>query len=505
MGERFFLTTAIDYVNGSPHLGHAYEKTLADALARYHRLCGRSVFFLSGVDEHGQKVQQSARALGLDPKDFCDRQSELFRALWARLDISFDRFARTTDPLHKEAVRRSLEELRRKELLRFEEHEGFYSLRQEQFVTEKERVDGRWPEIFGEVVPMREPNYFFLLSRFGERIRREIEARPDWIIPEFRRNELLAALRRPLQELCISRPRSRLAWGIPLPFDEEYVTYVWFDALLNYVSFAESADGGSWWPADLQIIGKDILVPAHGVYWPAILDALELPLPRRLLVHGWWLNRGAKMSKSTGNAIDPVPYLERYGSEALRYFLLREMTLGNDADFSDEKFLQRYRSDLANDLGNLAHRTLSMIVRYRGGRVPGWTEAEAGEAEGELAAAFDERAYREAFDQGDTSSGLAVAWTLIGRANRYIDQAAPWRLARSPDSGKRLDVVFAALAETLRRIAISIEPALPRSSRKLLTQLGIAERPLLARCSFAPPRESYPIGAPEPLFPRIEE
>ncbi|MDD2677619.1 MAG: methionine--tRNA ligase [Methylacidiphilaceae bacterium] len=504
MGERFFLTTAIDYVNGSPHLGHAYEKTLADALARYQRLCGRSVFFLSGVDEHGQKVQQSARALGLDPQAFCDRQSALFRSLWDRLDISFDRFARTTDPLHKEAVRSSLRNLQERDLLRFEEHEGFYSLRQEQFVTEKDRVEGRWPEIFGEVVPMREPNYFFLLSRFGERIRSEIESRPDWIVPEFRRNELLAALQRPLQELCISRPRSRLDWGIPLPFDEQYVTYVWFDALLNYVSFAESGDGKSWWPADLQIIGKDILVPAHGVYWPAILCALGLPLPRRLLVHGWWLNRGAKMSKSTGNAIDPIPYLERYGSEALRYFLLREMTLGNDADFSDEKLLRRYQSDLVNDLGNFAHRSLSMIARYRGGRVPGWIDSQAGQAEKELAAAFDEVAYRSAFDQGDTSTGLAVTWAFIGQANRYVDQAAPWRAARSPDSKERLDAILAALAETLRRIAVSIEPALPRSSRKLLLQLGISERPLLSRASFAPPRESYPVGVPEPLFPRIE-
>ncbi len=504
MGERFFLTTAIDYVNGSPHLGHAYEKTLADALARYQRLCGRSVFFLTGVDEHGQKVQQSARALGLDPQDFCDRQSGLFRALWERLDISFDRFARTTELQHKEVVRSYLRRLREKELLRFEEHEGFYSLRQEQFVTEKERVDGRWPEIFGEVVPMREPNYFFLLSRFGERIRREIESRPDWIVPEFRRNELLAALQRPLQELCISRPRSRLAWGIPLPFDEDYVTYVWFDALLNYVSFAREGDGGSWWPADLQIIGKDILVPPHGVYWPAILDALELPLPRRLLVHGWWLNRGAKMSKSTGNAIDPLPYLDRFGSDALRYFLLREMTLGNDADFSDEKLFQRYKSDLANDLGNFAHRSLSMIARYRGGRVPGWIDSEAEQSEKELASAFDEEAYRSAFDQGDTGRGLAVAWAFIGRANRYVDQAAPWRVARAPASEKRLDLILAILAETLRRIAILIEPALPRSSRKLLTELGATEPPLLSRAAFAPPRESYSAGAPEPLFPRIE-
>ncbi|MGD9896510.1 MAG: class I tRNA ligase family protein [Candidatus Methylacidiphilaceae bacterium] len=505
MGGRFFLTTAIDYVNGAPHLGHAYEKTLADALARYQRLRGRSVFFLSGVDEHGQKVQQSARALGLDPQEFCDRQSALFRALWERLDISFDRFARTTDPQHRETVRSFLRQLQERGLLRFEEHEGFYSLRQEQFVTEKERVNGRWPEIYGEVVPMREPNYFFLLSRFGERIRREIESRPNWITPEFRRNELLAALQRPLQELCISRPRSRLAWGIPLPFDEEYVTYVWFDALLNYVSFAKSRDEGSWWPADLQIIGKDILVPAHGVYWPAILDALELPLPRRLLVHGWWLNRGAKMSKSTGNAIDPIPYLERYGSEALRYFLLREMTLGNDADFSDEKFFQRYQSDLVNDLGNFAHRSLSMIARYRGGRVSGWIDSEAGPAEKELASAFDEEAYRRAFEEGDTSTGLSVAWAFIGQANRYVDQAAPWRVARFPGSEKRLNAILATLAETMRRIAICIEPALPRSSRKLLTQLGVSERPLLSLASFAPPRESYSVGTPEPLFPRVED
>jgi methionyl-tRNA synthetase len=495
--ERFFITTAIDYVNGRPHLGHAYEKVLADVLARFERNRGREVYFLTGVDEHGQKVQQSAAGSGEDVQVFCDRMTGYFRDLWARLDISYDGFARTTDGGHREYVRDCLRRLYDGGDIEFREHVGFYSVRQEQFVTEKERVNGGWPEIYGEVVEMREPNYFFVMERYRRRVRERVLRDEDFIVPRFRRQDVLAALERPLEPLCISRPRTRLGWGIPLPFDENYVTYVWFDALLNYLSFGR-VGGERVWPAAVQVIGKDILVPAHGVYWLVMLEALGEEWPGRLLVHGWWMNRGAKMSKSSGNVVDPVPYLEHFGVDAFRYFLMREMVMGQDADFSDERLWQRYQSDLANDFGNLVQRTLSMVHRYRRGCVP----------ESELdPSLFNEKVlegYVECMERGDIHLALEGLWRWMQQANQYVEEQAPWKLAKVEEKAKDLNRVLGSLCEVVRRLAIFLEPVLPIASRRVMGFLGEPENFSLELIEREARLSGSRIHAVEPLFPRIE-
>jgi methionyl-tRNA synthetase len=500
MSIPYFITTAIDYVNGRPHLGHAYEKILADVLARYQVSLGRPLFFLTGADEHGQKVQQSAQKLGVPPQVYCDEISAHFRSLWDQLEIGYSCFARTTEEPHQLCVRRFLQQLYDKGEIYQKTHRGFYSARQEQFVTEKDMVDGAWPEIFGEVVETEEPNYFFKMAAYQEWLRAYVQDHPEWIQPAFRRNEVLAALEKPLNDLCISRPKSRLTWGISLPFDEAFVTYVWFDALVNYVSFA-----GEAWPADLHIIGKDILIPAHAVYWPIMLRALGLAQPKQFLVHGWWLNRGTKMSKSLGNSIDPLPYLEKYGTDAFRYFMMREMSLGQDADFTDDKFSQRYLSDLANDLGNLAQRSLSMLHRYRQGIVPVIEAEVITVLEQNLHTELVVENYQAAMDQYKIHDALAAIWSYLQQVNQYIEQTAPFKLAKDPTQALRLDAVLAHLIEALRRISVLIAPVLPQTARRLRHQLALPEAPgLLADAAWGSSLASHQTRPPEALFPRIE-
>lgn len=497
----FFITTAIDYVNGLPHLGHAYEKVLADAVARWHRARGDDVFFLTGVDEHGQKVQQSAQKRGIEPKAFCDEMSGHFRRLCEGLGTSHDRFARTTEDSHKRVVRQFLQQLHDAGDIYFEQHEGFYSVRQEQFVTEKDMVDGQWPEIFGEVLSMKEPNYFFRLSKYQDWLRKHAEDHPDWIYPAFRRNEVLGALEKPLGDLCISRPKSRLAWGIPLPFDEDYVTYVWFDALVNYVSFSGWGEPGCRWPADVHTIGKDILVPAHGIYWPIMLRALGMEQPRHFLVHGWWHLRGEKMSKTTGNVIDPLELVDRYGADAFRYYVLREMTVGQDADFSPENFATRYRSDLGNDFGNLVNRAISMIRRYRAGIVP----AAAIEPAVKEAISEARNGVAEAMDNFETHRALERIARLTQRGNQFVDERAPWKLAKDPAQAAALDSVLATLAETVRILSILVEPFLPTTAGRIQQQLGMDQREIRFDASTPDGRlAGRAVGEPQPLFPRIE-
>ncbi len=506
MSERYFLTTAIDYVNGRPHLGHAYEKILADVLNRYHLSLGQDSFFLTGLDEHGQKVQQSAQAQNIPPQQFCDEMAVHFQTLWKRLHIHPNRFVRTTENNHKEVVRKFLQKLHDQGEIYFKEHEGLYSVRQEQFVTEKEMVNGQWPEIFGEVVKTVEPNYFFKLSSYQDWLRTYLQEHPEWIMPSFRRNEILAALERPLGDLCISRPKSRLSWGIPLPFDEEYVTYVWFDALINYVSFAYYDTPEDRWPADLHIIGKDILIPAHGVYWPIILRALGLTQPRQFLVHGWWLNRGAKISKSVGNTIDPIPYIEKCGADAFRYFLMREMALGQDADFTDDKFIQRYQSDLSKGLGNLVQRSLSMLHRYRQGIVPPIHESCLTDLEKDLQTENVTTNYQSFMDKFEIHHALGAVWTYIQRTDQYVEQTAPWKLAKDPAQSTRLDTVLGHLIESIRRISVLIDAVLPQTSLQIRAQLGLATEPLrLSAASFGNTLTGQVTLAPTALFPRIEE
>ena len=474
----FYLTTAIDYVNGSPHLGHAYEKVLADVIARSRRLQGQNVHFLTGTDEHGQKVQQSAQARGVPPQQFCDEVAGEFRDLCRLLNISNDDFVRTTEPRHKAVVRAMLQQLFDKGEIYRAEYKGFYSTRQEQFLREKDRLPGgSWPEIYGEVTEITEANYFFKLASYQQWLIDYITAHEDFVFPAHRRKSLLEFLADPLNDLCISRPKERLEWGIPLPFDENYVTYVWFDALLNYYSAVK--DLGRW-PADYNIIGKDILIPAHGIYWPIMLHALGQPPPRTLLVHGWWSVNGQKMSKSTGNFIDPVAFCREWSVDALRYFMIREMAVGQDSDFSREQFLVRYSSELANNLGNLVNRTLNMTVRFADGTVPPAGPCE--DAERELQALWTQTRDEVARLNADLQFHVALerTMTFVTAINAYIERRAPWKLAKDTSAPAQalLRTSLATMAEALRLATTLLWPVMPATADKV--RAGLGQAPLIS-------------------------
>jgi methionyl-tRNA synthetase len=525
VNQPYFLTTAIDYTNGAPHIGHAYEKVLADAIARYHRLKGESVFFLTGVDQHGQKVQQSAEKQGVGPQIFVDGVTAQFRLLWDALEVRYDGWAATTETRHKDFVRALLQRLwddhdpatGASRWIYKEKRGGYYSIRQEQFLTDKERgPDGEFGPEWGQVEFREEDNYYFRLEGSRQWLldlidRRSREGQP-LVLPEFRVAELRNAVEKLGGDLCISRPKARLSWGIEFPFDADYVTYVWFDALVNYLSFApaSSADGVSpqtgfriVWPP-LHLIGKDILIPAHGVYWPIMLHALgfaddEMPT---FLVHGWWNIGGEKMSKSVGNSVDPVALVEKYGADAVRFYLLSDIATGRDADFSEDRLIGSYNSVLANNLGNLLNRSLNMAQRYRAGVLkkagcPAWAALEN---------------YTRCCEQFEFNQGLQAALTLAVSANELIEKTKPWALAKDPDRAGELDEVLYTLAETLRRLAILISPVLPRAAHGIFDQLNwkteLASQERRFSLAEVAEEHSLPDGhrlnAPVPLFPRIE-
>lgn len=473
----YYLTTAIDYANGAPHLGHAYEKVLADVVARSRRMMGRPVHFLTGLDEHGQKVQQTAAKQGLSPQAFVDGIAPLFHQLCARLEISHDDFIRTTEARHQGRVRAVLQQLYDQGDIYLAEYSGYYSVRQEQFVLEKDKVDGQWPELYGEVVSLTEKNYFFRLARHQEWLREHLRTHEDFIFPRFRAADVLNFLKEPVNDLCISRPKERLAWGIPLPFDEGYVTYVWFDALLNY--YTAVADSGQW-PADLHIIGKDILVPAHAVYWPVMLHAAGLPLPKSLLVHGWWLRGGRKESKSSGVALNPLDLAEKYGADAFRYYVIREMNVGQDSEFTEDGFVQRYTGDLGNDLGNLVSRGLNMLHSYAGGVVPATTVDEAPEQD--LRAAWERvrTDLRPLYDGFQFHLALDRVWTFIRAANRYLEVRQPWKTAKLPGEAAQAQVAtaLASTAEALRLASLAFAPVMPGLAAKIHGLIGAGPVPL---------------------------
>ena len=474
----FFITTAIDYVNGSPHYGHAYEKVLTDVIARFRRLMGDHVHFLTGTDEFGQKVQQSARKKGVSEQQFVDEGSAEFRALWKRLNISNDDFIRTTEDRHKKVVRSILQGLFDRGEIYRAEYRGFYSERQEQFLQAKDRnPDGSWPEIFGEVTEIVEPNYFFKLAAHQAWLVEFLQKNEGFIFPRYRQKQVLEFLKEPLNDMCISRPRERLEWGIPLPFDEAYVTYVWFDALVNYYSAV--ADKPGVWPATWHVIGKDILVPPHAVYWPIMLKAAGLQLPRGLLVHGWWLLGGAKMSKSSGEVINPLDLVTEFGVDAFRFFMIRENNFGQDSEFSREQFLARYNGDLGNDLGNLVNRTLNMVGRFAAGSVPAAGEGE--EPERELHALWEKTRdeYLALCEGFQFHTGLERVFAFVKAINAYIERRAPWKLAKSADpaDAERLRTALATMSEALRLAATAIRPVMPSTSDQIHAVLGASGGP----------------------------
>lgn len=469
----FYITTAIDYVNGSPHLGHAYEKVLTDVIARYRRMMGDKVHFLTGVDEHGQKVQQSARKRGVSPQQFADEVSAEFRALLPKLNISNDDFIRTTEARHKTVVAEILQRLFDQGQIYLAEYKGFYSTRQEQFLQEKDRnADGTWPEIFGEVTEITERNYFFKLKQYQDWLVDHLTKHPHFIFPAFRQKQVLEFLKDPLNDLCISRPRERLEWGIPLPFAPDYVTYVWFDALLNYYSAV--ADRPGLWPANWHVIGKDILVPPHAVYWPIMLHAAGLPLPGGIIAHGWWLQSGAKMSKSTGNALNPLDLVAEFGADAFRYFLMREMNVGQDSEFTREQFLVRYNSELANNLGNLVNRTLNMTNRFAAGVLPAAevTEDPERELHSLWAATRDEVLPLCAGFQFHTA--LERTFQFVTATNAYIEKRAPWKLGKSaePKDQALLRTSLATMAEALRLANALLRAVMPTAHERINAVIG---------------------------------
>ncbi|MEO0040436.1 MAG: hypothetical protein RIS38_1384 [Verrucomicrobiota bacterium] len=472
MSRPFYITTAIDYANGSPHLGHAYEKVLSDVIARHLRLAGRPVHFLTGLDEHGQKVQQTALKRGIEPQALVDEIAGVFRGMLGDLAISNDDYIRTTEPRHKKVVQQFLQQLFDQGLIYKGQKTDWYSTRQEQFLTDKDRSeDGTWPEIYGEVTQTTEENYYFKLSQFQPWLVEHLKSHPDFITPQFRQNQVLEFLKEPMNDLCISRPKSRLTWGIELPFDPAFVTYVWFDALTNYYSAV--ADRGLW-PADLHVIGKDILSPPHAVYWPCMLKALGIEPPRRLLVHGWWTVNNQKASKSSGNASGTLGFVSTHGADAFRYYLCREMVVGQDADFSTLTFENRYKADLGNNLGNLVNRLLNMVGRNYAGLIPAPAADE--DLERNLRALWTEHAarYEADFAQYQLSHALEALWVFISAMNAYIEARAPWKLAKSVDPADRarLDSCLAHVAEGLRLVGTLFLSVMPATSAKLLTNIG---------------------------------
>jgi methionyl-tRNA synthetase len=530
MNKRFYITTAIDYVNGQPHLGHAYEKIVADVIARSRRSMGQEVFFLTGLDEHGQKVQQAAQAEGKSPQIYCDELAADWKAFAKKLELTNDDFVRTTEPRHKGFVQAILSRLHAAGQFYKETYKGFYSTREETFLTDRDRLpDGTFDPAYGEVIELEESNYWFKLRDHQQWLIDYLEGNPSFVQPDYRRNEVLGFLKNnTLEDLCISRPASRLNWGIPLPFDKDFVTYVWFDALVNYISIpaahgdpllglgsGDSVLGNEalgaqpktpdakpqlqLWPADVHVIGKDIL-KFHAVFWPIMLKAMGLPQPKQILVHGWWQKDGAKISKSTGNIVDPIAVIDEWGLDAFRFYVLRELDIGPDGNWTDAGFKARYQAELANGLGNLVNRSLSMLKRYRNGVVP----AKHDELEKEVVQFVTP--ILESLKENELQAALEWSWRLIARANQYVDQTAPFKLAKDPAQAKRLDEVLYGLAETCRVLAVLLWPFLPGTATKIYAQLGLAGAPdKFSEAAWGGLEPGHKIGEPAPLFPRKEK
>ena len=476
--ESFYVTTPIYYVNDKPHIGHAYTTMLADMLARSHRLLGHDTWFLTGTDEHGQKVQEAAEKRGVPAQEHVDSMVKRFEELWERLEITHDDFIRTTELRHTQIVQEILQDLYDRGEIYQAEYDGLYDVRSETFITEKDLPEGFSLDNLPEHVKViQETNYFFRMSKYQDWLVGYIEENPEFIQPDFRRNETLGFLRKELSDLCISRPKSRLSCGIELPFDDQYVTYVWFDALVNYISAVgyrrDDAAFSRRWPAQVQLIGKDILT-THTVYWPTMLKAMGVAMPKTIFAHGWWLSGRDKMSKSTGNVVNPLEYAERFGVDALRYFLIAEMSLGQDASFTEEVFIKRYNSDLANDLGNLTSRVLKMVHTHCASRVPAACALPAaGTPEADLWAVVQNAVSEMSLqvEKMRPDLGVAAVMTAIREGNKYIGLRAPWQQAKEEDKTPLYETLYVSL-ETLRVCAALLFPVMPAKMSALRSQIG---------------------------------
>ncbi len=503
---KFYLTTAIDYVNNVPHLGTAYEKVAADAIARYKRLAGYDTRFLMGNDEHSTNVEKAAREKGLSPEEYCDQMAVLFQDVWKRLDISYDDFIRTTEPRHVRGVQALFTRISEKGDIYKGKYEGYYCVSCERFYPEKDLAEGKCPTHGTEPQWLSEDNYFFRLSKYGAPLMEHIRSHPEFIVPEIRKNEIVNVIEGGLDDISVSRSSGR--WGVPLPNDPTQTIYVWFDALINYITGVGYPEmNGSfarYWPADLHVIGKDI-TRFHCIIWPAMLLSAGVPLPRQVLGHGWVHFQGQKLSKSLGNIVNPLEVADKYGADPLRYFLLREIPLSRDGDFSWELFIDRYNADLANDWGNLFTRAVSMVHRYRGGVL---ARTEAGDELAEVIGAAI-REYRSGFDDFAIERGIEAAWTIVRRANRLVEERAPWNLAKDPARAEELDQLLGTLVVALQHTAFLLFPIMPAKAKLVWETLRLS--PGLDQARFPaegrllpPPTPGVTLGASQPLFPRIE-
>ncbi|MYI73753.1 MAG: methionine--tRNA ligase [Candidatus Dadabacteria bacterium] len=508
MKNQFYVTTPIYYVNDVPHIGHAYTTIAADTIARYKAASGHEVYFLTGTDEHGRKIEQTAEANGETPIQLADRVVVKFQNLWKLLGISNTDFIRTTEPRHREAVSEIWRLVQKNGDIYLDEYEGWYDVRNEAFITETqlEEITKLPEESRPRLEKIKEQSYFFRLSRYQEPLLRHYREHPEFIKPDYRRNEVISFVERGLRDLSVSR--TNFSWGIPVPDSEGHVIYVWFDALTNYLTSlgfpGKTKDFERFWPADINLVGKDIL-RFHAVYWPAFLMSAGLPLPRTIFAHGWWTVEGEKMSKSLRNVVDPCQVVDEFGSEIFRYFLLREIPFGQDGDYSKRSLVNRVNGELVNGLGNLVSRSLGMIERYLGGIVP--EPAELSESEREIEDSYreTERLVRSDLEELAFNRALSRIWEFIGLVNKYVDSEAPWKLAKQEGQEKRLETVLWTLAESIRVISILICPFLPETSRNIREKIGLPADAGVENAEWGQTEPGTSVVKGENLFTRIKE